>query len=111
MISCSGQFQSLIAIYLFRSKVTEFFQLGKDLLYTLLGRLFICLDNYPGIFRLFVRIIYPCEVFDFALVNKLVETLDITLATDFQRALDIDFEKIADLLSRPLASFTIRCDS
>jgi hypothetical protein len=67
---------------LFRDEIAEFFELGKDLLRTLFNRLFVCLDNDLGMFWLFIGIIYTREVFDLALVNKLIETLDITPTTD-----------------------------
>src|SRR6202022_4360917 len=51
---------------------------------------------------------YTREIFDGTCISKLVQALDITLATNFDWTLDIYFDKVANLLACPLASFLVR---
>src|SRR5690348_8637731 len=65
------------------------------------------LDHKIRVLWLLVWIIHASEMLNFALVNKLVETLDITLPADLKGTLDIYFNKIADFPPCPCAGFAI----
>src|SRR5581483_11104127 len=106
-----SHYLGLFFLHIFRLKVSQFFQLGKDALYTFLNGLFVGLNHQFRILWLLIGIIYSGEAFDFAFSNLFVETLDIALLADFKRAFNIHLDKIANLFSCPCACFAIGCDS
>src|SRR5579884_322757 len=95
---------------LFRLEVAKLFQFGEDAGDALFYGLFIGLNDEFRMLRLLVGVVDAGETLDFALVHQLIQALDITLAADFDGAFDVDFDEIADLLARPLASFAVGRD-
>src|SRR5260370_41113988 len=89
-------------------EVTQGFRFGKKVSNGFFEGHPVGLEDELGVPRLHVRIIYAGKAFDFALVNQFIKTLDVALAADFDGALDIDFDKIADVIACPLASLAIR---
>src|SRR5579884_3458033 len=95
---------------LFRFEVAKLFQSGKDAGDALFYGLFIGLNDQFRMLRLLVGVIDAGETLDFALIYQFVQALDIALAADFDRAFDVDFDEIADLLARPLTSLAVGRD-
>src|SRR5258708_30654165 len=91
-------------------EVTQVFKPGKNAFNALFDGLPVGFDDEFRVLRLLVRVIYAGKAFDLALVNQFIKTLDVALAADFNGALDIDFDKIADVIACPLASLAIRRD-
>src|SRR5258708_18182917 len=91
-------------------EVNQVFKAGKNAFNALFDGLPVGFDDEFRVLRLLVRVIYAGKAFDLALVNQFIKTLDVALAADFNGALDIDFDKIADVIACPLASLAIRRD-
>src|SRR2546430_1706069 len=69
--------------------------------------LFIRLDDQLWILRLFVWIVHTGEILDLSFIDKLVEALYVSLAADFNRTFEIDFDKIPNFAACPLACLSI----
>src|SRR5216684_455131 len=100
-MSIAGSHEKSCARSLLILKIAEFDQFGENSRYAFLDGLSMRLNHQIGVLWLLVGIIYACKMLDLALVHQFVQPLDIALAANFQRALDIDFHEIANLLTRP----------
>src|SRR5207237_2996396 len=95
-------------MHIFSCEISQLCEFCKDSRNALFNCLFVGLNDQFGMFWLLVRIVNAREILDFALVNELVEPLDVTLTADFNRTLDIDFDKVTDLFSCPLTRLIVR---
>jgi len=97
--------------YKLRCRITKFYEPGKNMCHTLLGRLFVSLNHQFRMLRFFIWVIDAGKALEFSLVNTFVEILDISLTAHLDGTLDVYLNKIADLFACPFASFTVRGDS
>src|SRR5439155_1023483 len=58
-------------------------------------------DHQFGMLRLLVGIVHAGKARDLAFVNQLVQPFDITLAADFDGAVDIHFHEVTNFLASP----------
>ena len=98
-------------LHVFGCEISQLCEFCKDSRNALFNRLFVGLDDQFGMFWLLVRIIDTREILDFALVNELVEALDVALAADIKGASDIHFNKIANLFPCPVACIAVGSNS
>src|SRR5215472_6047559 len=98
----------LIPIQKLGFKISQLYKFRKNAGYTLGGRRIIDIKYYFRIIWLLIGIIDAGKILDLSFVYKLVETLDIALATHLDGALDVYLDKILYLPARPFTRLTIR---
>ncbi len=97
-------------VFSFGGQVAEFLEPGQDARDALLHALPVSFDDQFGVQRLFIRVIHAGEALDLAFLGQLVETFDITLATDIDGALHIDLDEVADVGACPVARLAVGGD-
>src|SRR5262250_1948663 len=84
-----------------RFEVAQLFQFGKNASRAPFNRLFICFNYEFRLLWLLIGIINARKSLEFPLISEPVQALYIALATDFDGALDIHFNKVSNLLACP----------